>query len=170
VLTEMTTSWVPRLAGGVTVGCARCNDHKFDPSRQSDYYRLQAYFAAAHDRDVPKFTPRSRQAGNAQAEPVEREMKQLRQAMKPAKDDEERAEFEKKVEDLEDRMPPPLPALFSVADDRRSARRSTCWRAAIYRNKGDAVGMRPPGVLLPESVPELPADTGNRAPRWPSGS
>ncbi len=28
---------------GVTVGCARCHDHKFDPFRQSDYYRLQAF-------------------------------------------------------------------------------------------------------------------------------
>jgi len=30
---------------GVTVGCARCHDHKFDPVLQRDYYRLQAFFA-----------------------------------------------------------------------------------------------------------------------------
>ncbi|MCC6536861.1 MAG: DUF1553 domain-containing protein [Bryobacterales bacterium] len=30
---------------GVTVGCARCHDHKFDPILQKDYYRLQAFFA-----------------------------------------------------------------------------------------------------------------------------
>jgi hypothetical protein len=30
---------------GLTVACARCHDHKFDPIRQSDYYRLQAFFA-----------------------------------------------------------------------------------------------------------------------------
>ena len=27
---------------GLTVGCARCHDHKFDPIRQKDYYALQA--------------------------------------------------------------------------------------------------------------------------------
>ena len=27
---------------GLTVQCARCHDHKFDPIRQADYYRLQA--------------------------------------------------------------------------------------------------------------------------------
>ncbi len=30
---------------GVTIGCARCHDHKFDAFRQSDYYRLQGFFA-----------------------------------------------------------------------------------------------------------------------------
>jgi hypothetical protein len=32
---------------GLTVGCARCHDHKFEPIPQSDYYRLQAFFAPA---------------------------------------------------------------------------------------------------------------------------
>jgi hypothetical protein len=30
---------------GLTVGCARCHDHKFDPIPQADYYRLVAVFA-----------------------------------------------------------------------------------------------------------------------------
>jgi hypothetical protein len=30
---------------GMTYGCARCHDHKFDPILQKDYYRLQAFFA-----------------------------------------------------------------------------------------------------------------------------
>ena len=29
---------------GLTVGCARCHDHKFDPILQKDYYALFAYF------------------------------------------------------------------------------------------------------------------------------
>jgi hypothetical protein len=31
---------------GLTVGCARCHDHKYDRLTQVDYYRLQAFFAA----------------------------------------------------------------------------------------------------------------------------
>jgi len=30
---------------GMTLACARCHDHKFDPILQSDYYRLQGFFA-----------------------------------------------------------------------------------------------------------------------------
>ncbi|MFM9000729.1 MAG: DUF1549 domain-containing protein, partial [Opitutia bacterium] len=36
---------------GVTVQCARCHDHKFDPVKQADYYRLQAVFAAVDKAD-----------------------------------------------------------------------------------------------------------------------
>ena len=43
---------VIRAAGetflGMTVGCARCHDHKFDPVTQRDYYSLYATFAGVH--------------------------------------------------------------------------------------------------------------------------
>lgn len=32
---------------GLTLGCARCHDHKFDPLTQRDYYRFRAIFAPA---------------------------------------------------------------------------------------------------------------------------
>ena len=35
---------------GVTIQCARCHDHKFDPISQSDYYRLRAFFEPVHIR------------------------------------------------------------------------------------------------------------------------
>jgi hypothetical protein len=34
---------------GLTVGCARCHSHKFDPLPHRDYYRLSAIFEAAYD-------------------------------------------------------------------------------------------------------------------------
>ena len=30
---------------GMTIGCARCHDHKFDPIPQADYSRMVAVFA-----------------------------------------------------------------------------------------------------------------------------
>jgi hypothetical protein len=38
---------------GLTVGCARCHDHKFDPISQRDYYRMSALFAGSVEREVP---------------------------------------------------------------------------------------------------------------------
>jgi hypothetical protein len=37
----------------LTVHCARCHDHKFDPIPQRDYYRLQAIFAGVDRGDRP---------------------------------------------------------------------------------------------------------------------
>src|SRR5213596_365273 len=36
---------------GMTYACARCHDHKFEPILQTDYYRLQAFFANTAARD-----------------------------------------------------------------------------------------------------------------------
>lgn len=34
---------------GLTIGCARCHDHRFDPILQEDYYRLTAIYQPAFD-------------------------------------------------------------------------------------------------------------------------
>jgi hypothetical protein len=39
---------------GMTVGCARCHDHKFDPIPQKDYYSLYGVFASSEEpKDLP---------------------------------------------------------------------------------------------------------------------
>ena len=45
------TSVVGGVFMGLTVECARCHDHKFDPLLQADYYRLQAFFANVRAKD-----------------------------------------------------------------------------------------------------------------------
>jgi hypothetical protein len=43
---------------GLTVTCARCHDHKFDPIPTKDYYSLYGVFAGCVEPDVPPlFTP-----------------------------------------------------------------------------------------------------------------
>ncbi len=41
----------------VTVQCARCHNHKFDPIPQKDYYRMQAVFFSTKEIDFPLVSP-----------------------------------------------------------------------------------------------------------------
>jgi len=51
IVTEMSGA-IGSVFLGLTVGCARCHNHKFDPILQSDYYRLQAIFASTELKDT----------------------------------------------------------------------------------------------------------------------
>jgi cytochrome c553 len=68
---------------GLTMGCARCHDHKFEPLSQKDYYRLQAFFTGAtFRRETPVPTPAERVAceselRNYQSQPQVRELMAL---------------------------------------------------------------------------------------------
>ncbi len=70
---------------GLTVGCAQCHDHKFDPIAQEDYYRLQAVFAAVDRADRPFYDDPAvaRQARDllAKVEEADRERKRLADAV-----------------------------------------------------------------------------------------
>jgi hypothetical protein len=61
VLTEIATS-VGQTFLGLTVNCARCHNHKFDPILQADYYRLQAIFGGASGQEVEIATPEEKAA------------------------------------------------------------------------------------------------------------
>jgi hypothetical protein len=47
---------------GLTVHCARCHDHKFDPIPQKDYYRLQASIFGYVETEYPLLSPEDAEA------------------------------------------------------------------------------------------------------------
>ena len=75
---------------GLTVGCARCHNHKFDPILQTDYYAMQAVFAGVQhgEREIGgKSAEKSRAAiANLKKERVglESNLDQLRLQAPPA--------------------------------------------------------------------------------------
>jgi hypothetical protein len=59
IKTVVAEEWEERIQAvtstflGLTVGCARCHDHKFDPITQQDYYALAGVFASTRQADRP---------------------------------------------------------------------------------------------------------------------
>lgn len=167
VLTEM-TNIVGAAFLGVTIGCARCHDHKFDAFRQSDYYRIQAYFAATHEKDVSLASEPEQAAWKEKAKATEAEIKRLKAAMK-GKEGEELAALEKQLEDANDQLPAPLPALFSVENDFQRTTPIHLLERGEYTRPKEKVGARPLGVLLPEGAPEresLPENPRTKLAEW----
>lgn len=78
------TSTVGAVFLGLTMGCARCHDHKFDPISTADYYRLEAFFAGAQHTEIPIHGPPEKARFEAEAKrikalvaPIEDEKKRL---------------------------------------------------------------------------------------------
>jgi uncharacterized protein DUF1549/uncharacterized protein DUF1553/cytochrome c len=66
ILTDMTDT-TGELFLGLSMGCAHCHNHKFDPILQKDYYRLRAFLAPVHWRDDMKLaTPAEKKAYDEQ--------------------------------------------------------------------------------------------------------
>ena len=77
VLTEMVNG-LGAAALGLTMGCCRCHDHKFDPLSQGDYYRLQAYFANTQYKDMNLASDAERAARDKVVAELEAEAAPLR--------------------------------------------------------------------------------------------
>jgi hypothetical protein len=71
VMTEMVNG-VGATFLGLTLACARCHDHKFDPLSLGDYYRLQAFFGGTKYTDVDLATPAEKAERKAKADGVDK--------------------------------------------------------------------------------------------------
>lgn len=69
---------------GLSIGCAKCHDHKFDPILRSDYYRLQAFFAPMLPRnDLPLASQEARKTYEAKLAEWRKQTASIRAQMEP---------------------------------------------------------------------------------------
>ena len=80
VLTEIAAS-VGQTFLGLTVNCARCHNHKFDPILQADYYRMQAIFGGASGKEVEIATDAEKSAWEAADKAYKERLKPVTDAL-----------------------------------------------------------------------------------------
>jgi hypothetical protein len=107
---------------GLTVSCARCHDHKFDPIPTSDYYSLAGVFYSCKLANVPMVPkPEAERYALAQKPFVEadRKLKELVKADKSKSTAEGKKQIEAmkaEVERLKKALPPAPPMAHAIAD------------------------------------------------------
>ncbi len=92
---------------GLTFGCAKCHDHKFDPILHKDYYRLQSFFSGLHIDDSAGLAPeKTQQAYAAQLKVWEQATAGVRSeiatVLKPQRDFRVKENFDKFPEEIQD--------------------------------------------------------------------
>jgi mono/diheme cytochrome c family protein len=160
---------------GLTLKCARCHSHKFDPIPQRDYYRLLDVFKGAFDehdwmksnwhgplsmgprtdRDLPNVSTAERKQWESRNAQLQREIDALKatQSKTPSPD------AEKRIKELEaKRLPEPkIRALW----DRGEPSPTYLLRRGDYLSPGRLVGPGVPSVLTDGKTPF------NVQPPWP---
>ena len=153
---------------GLTVGCARCHNHKLEPIAQKDYYRLQAYLASTEEHDVPLASPVEVAEWKATTARLKDEMKALSAKVKRATGD-ERTSLKADLDALELRASATLPTIPATRNDFARRTEIHVLKRGAWESKGDRVGPRPPGILVADDLGELPPDVPDprtRLARW----
>lgn len=130
---------------GLSVGCAQCHDHRYDPISLTDYYRLRAVFEPAlnwkgwiipRDRVISLYTD----ADRAKAAEVEMEAGKLQAAYNEKQSRMIAEAFTKALEKFPEDQREVLRAAFETPDDKRTEEQ----KKLVANNPGLNVN---PGVL-----------------------
>ena len=159
ILTDM-TDIIGAAFLGLSIGCARCHDHRFDPIRQTDYYRLQAFLAATNEHEVSLVDDKSQANWQAETDTIKAEIERIKKQLS-GKTGEEEQRLRKQLAETENKLPESRAYIFSVKNIEEKRTTIHLLERGDEYKKQQKLGMRVLGILLPDNAPERPADTAH---------
>ncbi|WP_164102942.1 PSD1 and planctomycete cytochrome C domain-containing protein [Candidatus Laterigemmans baculatus] len=142
---------------GLTVGCAQCHTHKFDPLTHHEYYQLFAFFNSS--RDANSTTPALRLESPEQKQ----RLSELDREIAAAKKAGDAAE-QKKLEEAKKRFVKQIPTTM-VMEELETPRETFVHIRGDFLRHGDRVEPDVPAVLPPLPESDAPATRLDLA-RW----
>jgi hypothetical protein len=166
---------------GLTIQCARCHDHKFEPITQEDYYRLQAilypafnveHWVKPNDRVVVAGPRAELLRWEANEKTVDAELSALRRSFITGSEKEKKAREEalkSVIEAIESRRRPNPGRIAWVGDVSNDPPEIPVLVRGVYNSPGRKVGPAPPAFLSDPDNPYKPdpaaAGTGSTGRR-----
>jgi hypothetical protein len=154
VLTEMTDA-IGSAFLGLTVGCARCHDHRFDAIPLKDYYHMQAFMAATQEHDLVMATPAEQAAWKTASDKHKAQMKELQKKIARA-EPKAVAALQTQLDDLRKTTPAPLPTISTVRNEAKERTVVHVLKRGDPQRKGEVLGPRVLTLLSPDAGAELP--------------
>ncbi len=132
---------------GLTVGCAQCHDHKFDPLSQREYFQLYAFFNQQDEPNLELPTPEQQTARDAHAAKVKELEAQLAALKDSTEDGTEKRQAELKRELERVRRNRPRVHSTMVLAERQAPRECYVFIKGDFTRRGADVSPTTPAVL-----------------------
>jgi hypothetical protein len=157
VLTER-TDIIGSAFLGITIGCARCHDHKLDPFSQNDYYSLQAFLGSTQEYNKFLAPQEKIEEWQTQTDALAQEIADIKEKLESDISSEEKARLRKRYGELKNTHPESLPTILSIKNDPEQRTEIRVLQRGLWEAKGELVNLKFPDILAKDTAKVRPQE------------